>query len=184
MPTNLTRGPRAQVVQAQDANLGNLAGASDEVYDQLWLAPQAALLHGGASQVPDSGNVSALLSFPAGSQTLAIWSLRARARWNHHQATARVVYTSAGASTATFTLNHVLRGARVGEFVPPGALGNVAASPPGPAVANTVLVETTTMPGPIGSDMEALSFVLIRSATDANAGALLVLGVLLRIYSL
>lgn len=184
MSTNLTRGPRAQVVQNQDSNLSNLAGASDEVYDQLWLAPQDALLGAGASLVLDSASVSALLSFPAGSQTRAVWSLRARTRWNRHQATARVVYSCATAGTATFTLNHVLRGARAGELIPPGALGNVAASPPGPAVANTVLTETTGVPGPIGADMEALSFALIRSATDANANALLVLGVLLRIYSL
>ncbi len=186
MPTNLTRGPRAQVVQAQDANLGNLAGASDEVYDQLFFSPVEALMLAGAALGTDASTAWPVASLPAAATSRIRWTSRSRTRWNRPQATARLLYSCDTAGTAAFTVGCVLRGlSAAGAVGSPVIIGSSTLSLPGPATASTLLVATFTLNAlPLTSDMEVLGLSFFRAAPDANANALLALGTLLRIYSL
>ena len=98
----------------------------------------------------------------------------------------RVLYSCDTAGTAAFTVGFSVRGLLAsGALGSPVMVGNPSAALPGPATASTLLVATVTFNTlPITSDMETLALTVGRGAPDANANALLVLGVLLRIYSL
>lgn len=186
MSTNLIRGPKAPIVQSQDTNLGNLAGASDEVYDQLFFPPAAAQMLSGASLADDASTLWPVASLPASAFTRVVWTSRSRARWNHHQAAVRLLYSCDTAGTSAFTVACVLRGLRAGGALgSPILIGNSGVAIPGPATASTLLTAAFTLnSAPLTLDMEALTLTVNRTAPDANANALLVLGVLLRIYSL
>lgn len=147
--------------------------ALDERYFQVELWPGAVLYEaGGADAINNNAGVMRLPVTAAGTNPMVHRQTKLLDLWPRARPRLTMWYASPGASTNTFNLRFQLRYYPAGGSTVVATTFSTILTPPGPAVANTILIATVVGGSILPATTAPLRFAIARVGGDSNANDL------------